>query len=283
MGSIGNKRLRAIYLTLVLATVSLIVLTAKPTSAWAQDLQGNSTDSKTAATNTKDQFDYLAGKYLYWIQLYSSAAQLTQIYFGYTPSIPSDLAEKGLVPYAPKDWDEESNGVLAAFYRQYGIPDIARLPGGTINESAPDTLPSIEDLRDRIKPVPLEQATPERILAYRWQLLARMPQAYANCNLKDCSALFFKFGVYGLLLSEPSRNYAGFGHSVKAFWTNPYTGERAKRHIYGEKDAAKGDLVFLPGSEYIRQERPGDMERIHDFYYLEAFIWVGADPNYGME
>lgn len=244
----------------------------------------SSSDAANNFPNSSDnqRFEALAGKYMYWTQMYSEAAVLAKIYFGYEPAKAGDLAEKGLVPFAPKQWDEEANGFLFEFFDRLGFPEDGKLHIEMSNSWAPDSMPTMESLRAHIRAVPLEEATPDRILAYRWQLLARMPHSFGNYSLDGSNAIFYKWGSYGVFLQNPPDDYNGFGEKVAGFWTNPYTGKAASRNIYGLDGVAKGDIVFLPGSEYIRAEMPGEMDRIKDFYYLVAFIWVGADSEYGL-
>jgi hypothetical protein len=217
-------------------------------------------------------------KNMYWTWLLSTVAYLSDCYFGYVPVSVEDMVAKGLTPYAPDKWDTGRISFLNRIFAESGYSDSQTNRGYSNNE------PSLRDLRNSIKKTRLDDADPQTILEFRRQVLARMPKSHGTKDALNDKAIFFRYGDFPHFPYEVGGTvYADGlgvdgcwldGRRVKEFWTNPFTGEQAKKGVIPEIEVKKGDILIMPATEYIRNHQPKLLNNISAYYYLYVLIWI---------
>ncbi|MCD6119566.1 hypothetical protein J7K50_06985 [bacterium] len=218
-------------------------------------------------------FEDMSNKNMYWIWLLSTVACLSDCYFDYVPVSVEDMVDKGLTPYAPQKWDTDRIDFLNRFFVEQGYSDYQT------NRYWLDNEPSLSELRNSVTKTRLNDAGPQTILEYRLQVLARMPKSHGTKDALNDKAIFFRYGdfphfPYSVTHTVYSDASGLSGRRVKEFWTNPYTGDKAKFGVIPEIEVKKGDILIMPATEYIRTRRPELIDDISEYYYLYVLIWL---------
>lgn len=246
----------------------------------------NTTSTQSAEEDDYDRWkDELVTDDGYIIWLLSIASELSEDYFGMKPCTMEEFTKYGLTPLVPDPLFRKDIHHIERLLHEYHQYDYM-LYENSFATGSYDFLPPIDELKDRIKINKIESASPEHILAYRWQLLARMPKSLGAIESNGEYAVLFGYGSFPNFFSYWKKTVYFDCKIVKEFFINPYTGKKAKQYLWTndwvDDTVQRGDLLILPATEWWR-EVAGNSSINIDLYHKYTVTIVGADPAYNMD
>ncbi len=213
--------------------------------------------------------------YILWLLFDASA--LSDIYFGFEPGSIADFVRLGLSPFAPDKLIRDDIRYIEQFLSGN---ELAKYEN-PFTKDARSVLPSLDELGSRVTAQRIDSCTPEQILAFRFQLLARMPKSRGAIESNGEYAVLFKCSDFPHFIQSTSDTVYNDCEVVDSFFENPYTGNPAKRHLWLNDLIEQGDILILPANEWWREVAGNDSVET-DLYHRFVVVFVGADPGYGM-